>query len=366
MNARPGCLLALAAAVACGHTEPFGTTPVGSDQPFVASPPVRLTFNRGADREATWLPDGSAILYSTQPAGRRDSDVCLALLPSTGGSQRQVTCNLSPAGDDSTDAFESPALAGDGRLAGVVSSSPIGVVASDVQAIVLTSLASPAANRVVKKVPYTIPGLRTHAGVSQLRWLGSNRLVYIGEQITYRRPCAFCQIDTLRSGLDAVWLDVNDPTASPRVVAGADFASGVSPGASEDEVYYTLGGDTRVYREVLSTGAASMVYDFGAAGIAREVHVVGNRLAAVVGGRVAFGNDPVIGPTQWDSGGVLHMVSLSDGADVIVGSPGLSRRPQLSPTGSEIVAEVYPLIIDPLSNDTTVSRVGDLYLFTQP
>src|SRR4051812_42260014 len=89
-------LLALAALLGCGHTEPFGPRSVDRDQPFNPSPPVRLTFNRGPDRRAAWLPDGSQILYSTQLADVRSDDVCLARLPITGGSQRQLTCALTP------------------------------------------------------------------------------------------------------------------------------------------------------------------------------------------------------------------------------------------------------------------------------
>jgi hypothetical protein len=143
----------------------------------------------------------------------------------------------------------------------------------------------------------------------------------------------------------------------------------VSPGASEDEVYYTLNGDARVYREQLSTGTVTVVHDFGAAGFARDVHVVGDRMAAVVGGRVAFAVDPSLGPTQWDSGGVVHVVNLQDGSDMILDAPGpgLSRRPQLSPSGSAVVAEVYPLIIaDLVPPDTVVSKVGDLFSYGQP
>jgi hypothetical protein len=92
-------------------------------------------------------------------------------------------------------------------------------------------------------------------------------------------------------------------------------------------------------------------------------------MVAVVGGRVAFSVDPSLGPIQWDSGGALHVVNLEDGTDMTIDGPGLFRRPQLSPSGSSIVAEVYPLTITPLGDgtaDTTVSRVGDLYSFGQP
>ena len=105
----------------------------------------------------------------------------------------------------------------------------------------------------------------------------------------------------------------------------------MSAGGNADEIYYTLSGDSRVFRQTLSTGAVTVVHDFGAAGIARDVHVVGNRMAAVVGGRVAYGIHPSFGPTQWDSGGVLHVVDLPSGTDATLDGPGLFRRPQVSP-----------------------------------
>jgi hypothetical protein len=161
--------------------------------------------------------------------------------------------------------------------------------------------------------------------------------------------------------------------ATRHVIPGSDNASGVSPGSNPDEVYYTLAGDTRVYRQLLSTGAVSQVHDFGLAGIARDVHVVGTQLAAVVGGRVHFANDAALGPTQWDSGGLVHVIDLANGSAVILDSPpqlSLFRRPRLSPSGAAVVAEAYPLIVSPGpvegTLDTTVSRVGDLFLFGQP
>jgi hypothetical protein len=359
-------LLALVVVAGCGHTEPFSTPATGSDQPFDATPPVRLTYNRAADRGAAWLPDGSAILYSTQPAARRDRDVCLAMLPPTGGRQRALTCDAFSSPGVLTDAIESAAPAPDGRLAFSAATGSVGAALPNVQALALGSVMDPATRRSLLSIPYSIPGGRLHGGISQLRWLGSNRLLYLGEAVVAQSPCRGCELDTIRTGQDAVWLALDATGASPQAIPGTDYASGVSPGGSEDEVYYTLGGDTRVYRQTLSSGLAFVVHDFGTAGIVRDVHVVGTRMAAVVGGRVAFGVDPALGPTQWDSGGRLHMVNLQDGTDISLDGPGLLRRPQLSPSGTAIIAEVYPLILDSVTNNTTVGRSGDLYLFGQP
>jgi hypothetical protein len=162
-----------------------------------------------------------------------------------------------------------------------------------------------------------------------------------------------------------VWLTTQGGGSSPQIIPGTTNASGVTPGSGEDEVYYTIAGDTRVYRQQLSTGQNSIVYDFGAQGVARDVHVVGTRMTAIVGGRVHFVDDPSLGPTQWDSGGIIHVVGLEDGSDVALDDPaGLFRRPQLSPDASRIIAERFQ--VDLTEQGAFVHDNGDLYLFGQP
>jgi hypothetical protein len=117
------------------------------------------------------------------------------------------------------------------------------------------------------------------------------------------------------------------------------------------------------------------VHDFGAAGVARDVHVGGGRLTAIVGGRVHVLPDADLGQIQWDSGGFIHVVDLASDADVtLADEPHVFRRPVLAPTGDRVVAEGYPLnisrIFDPSTGttivDTTVGRSSDLYLFAAP
>lgn len=325
-------------------------------------------MNEGPDRGAAWLPDGSGILYSTQQLGRRDRDVCLALIPSTGGSQRQLTCDLSPTGVDSTDAVESPAPAPDGRVAFVARVSRIQAITPENTSISVGRLANPTDRTRVQAIPYTIQGGLLHSGASQLRWLTPDQLLYLGERVDYQHTCDTCvEWDTTISGVDVVSLNIGQPGSIPQRIPGTENASGVSAGATADQIYYTVSGDSRVYRRTLSTGVVEVSHDFGAAGLARDVHVVGNRMAAVVGGRITYGIDPAFGPTQWDSGGVVHVVDLESGADVPLDGPGLSRRPQLSPSGTGLVVEVYPLIISGANPpDTVVSHRSDLYLYGLP
>jgi hypothetical protein len=370
LSPRWGRFAVLLAISACGHSEPFSNQEFGTDQPFDAAAPVRLTLNRGPDRRAAWLPDGSAIVYSAQRAGTRDGDVCLAVLPPGGGRQRSITCNIAPTADQLTEALEPGAPASDERLAFLLGQSGIGALLPATQNLALSTLQSPTSYRTLLSLPYPSSGGRLVGGLSDLQWLGANRLLYLAELVVARRPCQGCEYDTVRTGLEVASLPVDQPSASlAEVVPGTELASGVSPGGTENEIYYTLSGDTRVYRRDLSSGAVSVAHDFGAAGIARDVHVVGQRMTAVVGGRVAFAQDSTLGgAVQWDSGGTLHLVDLQDGSDMLISGPGLFRRPRLSPDATRIVAEVYPLIITPTGEaaETTVARTGDLYLFGQP
>jgi WD40 repeat protein len=368
----PGKLVRLAllgVALACGHTEPFGSQGYDTDQPFDPSPPLRLTLNRGPDRGPAWLPDGTGILYSTQLSDARDKDVCLALLPPTGGRQRALTCTLSTTGAQLREAIESAAPDSAGRLAFIAASSEPSAVLPASQSLVLGTVDRPGEYQPLLGLPYTSASGRLATGISQLHWSGKGRLVFLAEQVSTRRPCNGCELDTIRSGLEAVSLALDQSPATPEFVPGTDFASGVSPGSNEHEIYYTLGGDTRVYRKDLLTGEVAVAYDFGAAGLARDVDVVGTRMAAVVGGHASFSTDPSLGPVQWDSGGILHVVDFQTGSDVVLDGPGVFRRPRLSPDGSRVVAELYPLIITDVGEgiqDTTVSRAGDLYLIGQP
>jgi hypothetical protein len=373
---RPALAVGALLALACGHTDPFSAPPYGITQPFDPAPPVRLTLNQAADRGPSWLPDGSGILYSAQQLGRPDADVCLAELPAGGGTQRRLICDLTSRGSDTTNAIESPTVGEAGRLAFVKASSSIGGQNPFREEVAVAQGLDPASASEVQRIGYTIPGEPQHSAVTHLRWQSATSLAWVGSAVAYRRTCAACRADTIVTGLKAVVADLSAPDTPPVAVPGTEYASGVSPGPSADELYYTVGGDGRVFRRLLSSGDVSVVHDFGPGAIVRDVHLVGGRLAAVVGGRVTFSADPILGPTQWDSGGVVHLVELSSGADVTLGGLGavLFRRPALAPAGDRLVAEGYPLIlqnvIDPATGnhvvDTTVDRTGDLYLFTLP
>jgi WD40 repeat protein len=350
---------------ACSHSEPFANPP-GNETPFDAGPPVRLTLNPANDRYPSWLADGSGILYSAQQLSREDDDLCLAELPPTGGGQRRLICDI-PGEKTTTDAVQSAAAALDGRIAvftagngALHGTSPVFL------GIAVAPTLDASDPETVRSLPFTPSGgvLQDYAGY--LRWLTPERLVYVGQQFEVFRPCPDpgCPLDTLISGTEVTLLDLSGGTGT--AVPGTTQATGVAPIQDGAAILFTLANDTRIYRRTLTSGDVSVFHDFGPGGVVRDVHASGNRVAAVVGGRTAFSIDPRVGPTQWDSGGVLHLLDLEGDGDVVLDTPErLYRRPAVSPDGIKVVAEGFALIITgPVgATDTTVSKSGDLYLF---
>jgi hypothetical protein len=362
----PAAILLL---LGCGHTEPFSTPPSGTDQPFDPTPPVQLTRNLGADRSPTWLPDGSAILYATQELGRDDRDVCLAQLPPGGGRQTMLWCDV-PAGPGWTDGLLSPAAAPDGRLAYHATSHTVNGLAPEINGLRVAASVDPFSGAVALRFPYQRSSASV-AALGHLRWLGSDRLAFVAQSVWHRDLCPPCPQDTLVANVDIELLTLG-PDAAPVPVPGTESASGLAALVENGDLLYTLDGDTRVYRRNLTSGSVQVVHDFGAAGIARDLHLSGNRLAVVVGGRVGGVVAPVLGPMQWDSGGVIHLLDLVSGADLPLEATGrIFRRPALSPAGDRVVAEGYVVTVtrraDPVTGqevvDTAVSGGSDLYLF---
>jgi hypothetical protein len=357
-------MLCLVSLVACSHSEPF-SNPQGNDRPFDPGPPARLTLNPAHDGNPAWLADGSGIVYSAQQLQRADNDVCLAELPPGGGSHRRLDCDI-PGERTTTDAVQAPAPAFDGRLAFVsVGNGGIGGPTPVTRGIAVSPTLDAVNGQTVRSLPFAPDAGEPQDYAGYLRWLTPERLVYVGQHFGTFLPCPrTCPLDTVISGTEVTLLDVPGGTAA--VVPGTPQATGVAPIQDGAEILYTLFGDTRIYRRVLSSGAVGVFHDFGPGGVVRDVHAGGNRVAAVVGGRVGFSVDPNLGAVQWDSGGVLHVLELDGDGEVVLDTPErLYRRPAVSPDGNRIVAEGFPLSFttDGIDVDTLVGRSGDLYLF---
>jgi hypothetical protein len=373
---RPNCARRLSSALvlllaACGHSEAFSAPDNSSDTPFRPGEPTRLTYSLAGDGAVAWLPDASSLIYSFGKPESREGDHCLAQLPPTGGRITREICSPGAAAGDSVDTYGWPAVNSDGRIAYVRASRPPQSTSNRFEAIVVGTLAEPEAVSFRQGIPYNaVAGL--HTSISQLRWLGADRLTWLGGAMTSYLPCPECAPARLRADRDVMVLDVATP-ASLRAVPGTETATSVAVGESDDIIYYTLAGDTRVYRRSISAGSSSVAHDF-APEIVRDVHVQSGRLAAVVGGLVEVVTDLQGQAVQLDQGGVLHVVDIGTGVDHRMEGPSiLVRHPVLSPNGGALVTEASPFRINTvifegvvISVDTVIIGVANLWRFGQP
>jgi Tol biopolymer transport system component len=329
---------------ACGHETPVQPEPYPPAPPFSALLPRRLTFNVADDRTPSWLPDGSGIIYSTERTDRPDHDRCLAILPAEGGTVGTTYCQLNPEYDDSTDVLESPAVSSDGRIFFLQVISWVGRQKLGAATLRLGQADNPVAAATLREVPYAAPNGRAHSSIRTPQWISRDSLVYLAEQLYFSSSA---------------------PVFA--VIPGTDYASSVSVSADGAAVYYTLGGDSRVFRRVLSTGELSVVYDFGAGTVVRDAQVREDRLVAVVGGSVLFRFEDAHGYVQRDEGGHLAFVDLTTGASTVYATDSvLFRHPAISPDGRRLVVEAQPYApvhAEPDSEFNATNHRADLWLF---
>ena len=326
-------LAASAALAACEHARPFTAGSGEPDVPFDSTLPRRLTFNTAGDVEPAWLADGSGIVYAFS-SGLPNGDQCLGVLPPGGGHIGQTVCpDLTDA--DSTVLLREPAAGRGGRLAYLRESSRTGGAAASAAELVVATLAAPAPGRVVRRFPFTDAAGVLQGSPSQVRWLPDGELVYIAEQVTYTFPPL--PIDTLYTPLGIERMDISGDSAVVTAVPGTANATSVATD-SAGAVYYTLQGDSVVYRIAPGAQAGTSWYDFGSAGPVDGVQVHGNRLIAL-------------------AGSALYLVDVAAGTRTALPVPVgmLLSRPALSPDGTRLVAE-----------GTLPPAFPDLWLFEVP
>lgn len=368
MRRRLSRLVWLMVLAACDHGAPFTPTVPAEPGPLTPGVPARLTFNAADDRTASWLPDGSAFMYSSEELeAPNDHDRCLLLMPASGGSVVRSICEQGPGHQDSTDVFQSPAVSPGGRLLYLRAVDWIGKQKSPRMEIVLATLDDPLPGTAIAPVPYFASSGRTHGLIATPAWLDDDHFAYLAQYVWYQGSTFFP--DTFATGLEIVHGTVSGDAATLTVVPSTEEASSVAAGDQPGTVIATFGGDSRVYRVDLSTGARTELWDFGAAGIARDAQLAGGKLAAIVGRSVLYQfEDAHQMFVQRDEGGDLHVVDLGSGdTQVFSYDETLFRRPSMAPDGSRLVVEASPFApvhVGPQSDYTALNHRGDLWLIT--
>jgi hypothetical protein len=315
------------------------------------------------------LPDGSAIIYSSEREDQHDHDRCLTLMPAEGGTILKQWCPTDPIQADSTNLYDSPAVSPEGRVFFHKVISWVGQQKLGEAFISVGSLTDPVSGENISRLPYTAPNGKIHSSIRSPAWVGPDAVVYLAELLFFEGSTFYP--DTFVTGLDIVRLDLSGAAPVFEVIPGTDDASSVTVSDEPNVIYYTLGGDSKVYRRDLSSGAVTVFYDFGPGQIARDVAVDGTRLVAVVGGSVLYHLELAHdGFVQRDEGGDLHFVDVATSAHTVFATDTvLFRHPVISPDGQRLVVEVSPFAPvhpGPDSDFNATNHRVDLWLFDLP
>ena len=319
---------------ACGHSAPPTGPTGGEGGAFLPGNPLRLTYAEGQDRTPQWGNRSDEVLYAFDDV--RATGVtrfgCVGAIPAAGGTRTFQRCPVDPRYGAS--ALSWPTQRSDGALA-FQRTWAVGYVTR--AELALLPPGEGAAMQTLLPVPFFEPNAeKSMQGVANLQWLGPDSLIFIGQGVIRSLN------DNVESGLEIVLLDPVDGTSGITGLPGTTWASSLALGATPDTVYFTLGGDSLVYRRVRSTGATDTVVNFGSLGIARGVQVRNGRLVALVGGDVTWGPHAALGMAQYDYGGPIYFVELPSGVVTPAGN-AFDRyfTPALAPDGSAVIAAQY-------------------------
>jgi hypothetical protein len=365
----PSLLLGVSLA-ACAHTEPDPGSPPDNPPFGDGSWPRTLTFSTFDDRHPQWLPDGSGIVYSTERGDQqRDRDRCIALIRPEVGTQIWRRCELDGRHVDTTDVWEWPSVGPDGRTIFIHTT---GWNQAKKLGFPRISLAHgwkfEDAGR-VRTLPFTsTSGLPQTLGWT-FRWASPTRVIYLGVYEFYQGSTFFP--DTFFTGQEVMDLQLaGDSLLSLTVVPGTTYASSVALADDSTTIYYTIGGDSLVYRRNLTTGVVDTAHNFGFGRVARDVTVRGTTMAAIVGDSTIWSFEDA--HQQWvqrDEGGGIVVVDLTDGSEVEFSLSPLTlfRHPELSPDGRRLVLEAQPFAYPQRevgADYNALNHRADLWLFS--
>lgn len=362
--------------VGCDHSTPFSSASYVSTGPLRTGTPTQLTYNPGVDERVAWLPTGGGFLYTEERADLPQHERCLAEMPAAGGTVMGSVCASLAASQDSQITFESAAVSASGQLTFVRAGTvDVGFTGFGANALLLTTLGSTGTTRLLLRTPLLGPNARAVDNFSQIQWMGDTTLIALGEREVFP-TCRGCPPDTVRSGLEIDRINIGADSARVVGVPGTDSASSVAVGAG-DTIYFTINGQSLVFRQALSVGARALLHDFGPGVVVRDVRVAGSRFAVITGGQVTqfYPDSTYTSTLQRDHGGDLRLVDLAEGTEaVLTMQSAFARRPVISPDGHQVVFERYPYVINEIRDsggrliaiDTVVSKVPDLWSVSWP
>lgn len=334
-----GVALLLLATAGCGHEKPFQPTPYSQDSARTGGSLRQLTYNLGADRAPAWLPGDSGLLYSAERLDTPSRHRCVASMGPRGGTIAALDCQNFALSIDSTYAFEWPAIRPGGEVSFLLVANRITSVRPGYQSFRLGQLGDLSSSIELFTLPYRVD-TAFHTAVITPRWLDSARMIFIAGLLLVGEPPI--PTDTVYGGRQVALLNRETGVSVITGIPGTTNASSVAVNPEDSIFYFTVMGDSRVYRSDLAGSNIQIHYDFGFTSVARDVAVRGDSLLVVVGTRAVMIDYPEVGAVQYDLGDRLRLIHPASGLDIVVGDSGLCyRRPAFAHTGQTLLAEGF-------------------------
>lgn len=327
--------------VACGHSDPFGTTPTGSDSPFSASTPTRLTYNSGTDSAASWTEDGKGLIYLYSPGGG-NGDRCIGLIPPGGGTQRWQLCDTRADRADSAKSFSAPALASDGRLLYLQALAQRGRLAPDQTFLWLADSATPFVRRSLVSFPTNIGG-RGISWLSDAQWVAPDAFVARAGDFSVGQACNSCPIDTTVTAVSLVRGTINASGATLALIAGT--ADAPIHALAEAGASIVLMRDNTTVLRVATTGGTPTIV--GMLPVAGRVTGIGCRSSECV---ITLAVARALPTTGFDTRFYRVRLASNTIQEARV-EAGLWAGPLITPTGGDVVAQ------------SSTGPTRDIYLF---
>lgn len=323
----------------CGHEKPFQQTAFNQDSARTRGSMRQLTYNLGADRAPAWLPGDSGFIYSTERLDTRSRHRCIARMRASGGTVIGMECRDFAQSIDSTYAFEWPAVHPGGLVSFLLVANRITAVRPGYQILRLGRLDDLSNAPELLVVPYLVDTSYYDAIISP-QWVDESRLIFVAGIMLIGEPPL--PPDTIFGGRTVAMLERQNGVSVVSGIPGTLDASSVAVNPEAATFYFTVMGDSRVYRGDLTGSNIQVYHDFGIGNVARDVAIRGDSILVVVGGRVLLQSFPGVGVFQSDFGDRLRLVHPASGLDQVVADSGLCyRRPAFSRLGHSVLVEGF-------------------------
>jgi hypothetical protein len=344
-------LVALFAASACGHSEPFTTQSQTQTLPYASQEPVRLTYNPGDNYWPSWTEDGRGIIYyySVSNPDSYADDRCIGLLRPSGGTRIWQMCDERREHADSADSFAGAAIGSDGRLIYLEISTRRGSgglsgVNQPPQTTVLwlADTTFPFQRRPLLQLGTQVSGTFVN-WLRDTQWIGPTSFIALAQFDSIRPYPRSALVDSIFIGVGVVRGEIGSSGATLSIVPGTESASSYSLAENGTSLIIWRSG-LALERVPLGGGTPSTIATIPTA--------TGRKIT----GLTCQGSICLVSTTMSAPPAIrFWRVSLATGVAIDI-AVGVDSFPRISPTSTDVVGRN-------VTSTVVGSRLGSLFLY---